>query len=373
MAAPSLSEPTLEIATGRFEKAVQFSKYTSFGNTFIIVDETEQPLDSDAHRAAFARWALNKDFGIGGTDNVLYLRTADGVDLPADGRPADVVFRIFEYDGAETLSCGNGLLSTAAFLHRLTGRHQWGVLTELPSGRPKLVQVGIGDTPGRTWVEAGWPRPTSTELYRRSGPEPQSAIDEVPPLRVPLPQGEEWAAGLPAQVSLSGLLTYTGEPHLVLFEGSGFPAEMASRIWVEPPAAGGGWLGLPEPPSLAASCQLVHHLGSYVDRHYRDLFPQGVHLNFARVREPDVVEYRTWERAINRETLACGSGAVAMAHIGRAYGLIEGTAFTFWPHRCRWYLSDASLRVHESDTGLQLSGSPRLVCEGMAPKLPKEV
>jgi len=73
-------------------RELDFAKYTSFGNTFIIVDETLTPLEDDVQRAAFARWALNGDFGIGGTDNVLYLRRAEG--RAEDG--ADFVFRIFE-------------------------------------------------------------------------------------------------------------------------------------------------------------------------------------------------------------------------------------------------------------------------------------
>lgn len=370
MATTGLSELAAERVTGERGRAVGFSKYTSFGNTFLIVDESDDPQPDDAQRARFARWALNQDFGIGGTDNVLYLRAAGQDERSADGEPADVVFRIFEYDGSETLSCGNGLLSTAAYLGRRTGGGEWRILTELPSGRPKLVRVGIGERPDRTWVEIGWARPAPAGLYRRARPA-QAAIDQVPPLPVPLPAEAEWAAGLPEHVTLSGLLTYTGEPHLVLFEGHGFPAELAASIWVDPAAGAAGW-GLADTPEMAASRRLVHHLGSEVNRRYRHLFPQGVHLNFARIRSDAVVEYRTWERAIDCETLACGSGTVAMAHVARTHGLMAGTAFTFWPHRCRWYRREASLGVAETDRGYRLTGSPELVCEGVAANVAAE-
>ena len=350
----------------RFEDGIQFTKYTSFGNTFLIVNEAKNPLPDDEHRAAFARWALNRDFGIGGADNVLYLRRADSTERSADGRRADFVFRIFEVDGSETLSCGNGLLSTAAYLHEVTGAERWRMLTEVPSGSPKLTEVGVTGTPGGTWVNVGWPRPVAETLYRRAGSVPQDAIDEVPPLAVPLPRHEPWAAGLPAEVVLSGLLTFTGEPHMVLFEELGFPAELSGTLWADPgPEAR---IGQPDTQEMADSRALVHFLGGYVNRTYRSMFPLGVHLNFARLRDTGTIEYRTWERAIDCETLACGSGTVAMTHVGRSRGVVDGTELTFWPHRCRWYQPAAALTVWQTDGGFLVGGAPRLVCTGVAPK-----
>ena len=72
---------------------------------------------------------------MGGTDNVLYLSAVDAVSRTGtETKPPDFVFRIFEHDGAETLSCGNGLLSTAAALHAATGGTRWGVLRNCRPG-----------------------------------------------------------------------------------------------------------------------------------------------------------------------------------------------------------------------------------------------
>lgn len=333
---------------------LHFVKYTSFGNTFIIVDESLTPLADDEQRAAFARWALNGDFGIGGTDNVLYLSRAES--------GADIVFRIFEHDGSETLSCGNGLLSTAAVLSRTYDGDTWGVFTEMPTGRPRRVEVGLAEG-GRTWVNVGRPRATSAELFNRPGPAPASGIDEVDGLTVPLPPG----IGLPESVALSGHLVFTGEPHLVLISGHGLPAVVGDRLYVslEP---GDGAVGTPPTEEMRASSRLVDHIGRYVNDNYRDLFPQGVHLNFARILGSEgPIEYRTYERAIDIETLACGSGAVAMAYVAQELGLLPRAATTLWPHRCRWHLPDASLGVEETGTGFVLTGRPRLVCAGTVP------
>jgi diaminopimelate epimerase len=347
---------------------LHFTKYTSFGNTFIVVDETLTPLADDAQRAAFARWALNGDFGVGGTDNVLYLRRVTG------DSDADFVFRIFEHDGSETLSCGNGLLSTAAALQRGYGGSRWGVLTEMPTGDPKLVHVGVDDAPGKTWVNVGWPRATPAELFNRAGPPPTSGIDRVDDLEVPLPRDLPWAAGLPDTVVLSGSLNFTGEPHLVLVSGRGLPSVLEERLYpvVDHGDGHGSRIGLPDTPEMRASNRLVDHIGRHVNEAYRDRFPQGVHLNFARILDSSgLIEYRTYERAIDIETLACGSGAVAMAYVAAEAGLLSGSETTFWPHRCRWYQPDASLSVRRTDSGFVLTGQPRLVCAGLVPRSPE--
>jgi diaminopimelate epimerase len=340
------------------EPELQFVKYTSFGNTFIIVDETRTPLADDAQRAAFARWALNGDFGIGGTDNVLYLQRSSTLQRSsqraADGE-SHYVFRIFEIDGSETLSCGNGLLSTAAALHRAHGGRQWQVLTEIPTGRPRPVQIGADPDTGETWVNVGWPRAAPAELINRPEPAPASGIDEIGNLVVP------------ETVRLSGYLVFTGEPHLVLISGHGLPSSIEDRLFIDAEGA----IGRPDNAEMRATKELVHHIGSYVNATYRHLFPQGVHLNFARIRG-GLIEYRTWERAINCETLACGSGAVAMAYVGQRLGLIPRATTTFWPHRCRWYQPDASLSVTETRSGFVLTGQPRLVCRGVVPLSPLE-
>jgi diaminopimelate epimerase len=343
--------------------ALRFMKYTSFGNTFIIVDETLTPLRDDEERAGFARWVLNGDFGVGGTDNVLYLsRPPDGPSEPA----GDFVFRIFEQDGSETLSCGNGLLCTAAVLHRLHGGREWGVFTELPTGQPKLVHLGVDNSSGTTWLNVGWPRSTPGELFNRDGPPQPSGIDAVDALFVPLSRDVEWSQGLPDAVVLSGHLSFTGEPHLVLISGQGLPSVLEERLYPSLEVERGpNLIGRPPTAAMRASNRLVDHIGKYVNETCRARFPQGVHLNFARVLDRSgLIEYRTYERAIDCETLACGSGAVAMAYVARVLGLVSGSETTFWPHRCRWYQPEASLKVTEAESGFMLTGQPRMVCVG---------
>lgn len=361
---------------------VQFVKYSTLGNTFIIVDETVTPLGSDGERAAFARWALEDHFGVGGSDNVLYLHRASGgmadASDPAsekrrgparaeDSASADFSFRIFEHDGAETLSCGNGLLSTAALLRRMHPGREWRVLTEIPSGAPKVVSIGVGPSHHEAWVRFGRPRPTPADLFAKRGAPSESGMDRVENLAVPSAPGLEIAPECSKGFVFSAFLVFTGEPHLVAFPGCGLPS--ALERWLFPGSACDDALASVGPvlsPEMRSSSLLVDFIGRHVNEAYRWLFPQGVHLNFARVRDPEgVIEYRTYERAIDRETLACGSGAVATAFVARALGLVTGSQITLWPHRCRWHLGDASLSVSETKAGFLLTGRPRLIYTGV--------
>lgn len=46
---------------------------------------------------------------------------------------------------------------------------------------------------------------------------------------------------------------------------------------------------------------------------YHDRFPAGTNTNFAQVLDDGVIEVRTYERGVENETLACGTGVVAVA------------------------------------------------------------
>jgi diaminopimelate epimerase len=58
----------------------------------------------------------------------------------------------------------------------------------------------------------------------------------------------------------------------------------------------------------------VHRLGSAI-RHHVHFAPKGTNVNFTSVRGPGEIAVRTYERGVEGETLACGTGVVACALI----------------------------------------------------------
>jgi len=66
----------------------------------------------------------------------------------------------------------------------------------------------------------------------------------------------------------------------------------------------------------------VFHLGRML-RHHAQYQPAGTNANFVAAIDPHALEIRTYERGVEDETLACGTGAVASALISAWKGLVE--------------------------------------------------
>jgi diaminopimelate epimerase len=66
----------------------------------------------------------------------------------------------------------------------------------------------------------------------------------------------------------------------------------------------------------------VARLGAAV-RHHRDFQPAGTNANFVHVEADGVVRVRTYERGVEGETLACGTGMVASALVAAKLGRVR--------------------------------------------------
>ena len=105
----------------------------------------------------------------------------------------------------------------------------------------------------------------------------------------------------------------------------------------------------------------VFHIGRII-RYHPQYQPEGTNANFVEVIDKNTIRVRTYERGVEDETLACGTGAVASALISSWKGLIESPVNV----RVR---SGESLKIyfHKTDHGFEdiyLEGKAKVVYEG---------
>ena len=66
----------------------------------------------------------------------------------------------------------------------------------------------------------------------------------------------------------------------------------------------------------------VRKLGSLI-RHHQEFMPAGTNVNFVMPLEGGGYKVRTYERGVENETMACGTGAVAVALIAAVKGMAD--------------------------------------------------
>lgn len=107
--------------------------------------------------------------------------------------------------------------------------------------------------------------------------------------------------------------------------------DVATSVPTVRPGAGETHLGF----ALAGVPHVVIACGSPLDKadvagrgaalRYDPAFPDGANVNFAESAGDGSWRYRTYERGVEAETLACGTGAVATAVLLKEWGLADGS------------------------------------------------
>jgi diaminopimelate epimerase len=97
---------------------------------------------------------------------------------------------------------------------------------------------------------------------------------------------------------------------------------------------------------------------------YHGLFkPAGTNVNFIQIENRHKLHIRTYERGVEGETLACGTGSVAGALVAGALGAVFSPVevHTFSGEK----LTVSFERSAEEFTGIHLEGKAEVICEGM--------
>ena len=354
---------------------IEVVKSSCFGNNFLIYDATEEGILEEMHFAEFARQVTDPQFGIG-ADNFLVIQDCSEAELKVINSvhgywkkipraSADYVFRMFEPDGQEALCCGNGLMCIANYMSE---RHQVEtarIMTEIPLATVNVTTIGFTKSKSYGWVNLGNPRRLPAEI-RTQAPSDRNVgkIQTINNLHIKFRNRDLEPFSKDTELVLSGHLIFTGEPHLVLLlDDEDSPlAGLSDAFFAHGEGDHGAGLLLKRRSGFGT--WLVDHIGQYINTHYRDRFPAGISVNFARKDQSrSSIEYRCYERGVYKETLACGTGAVAVAYIVKHFHGYEGNSIKILPHRCRWFKPHALMAVNNTKNGWVLEGQPDIVAE----------
>ncbi len=243
---------------------MELYKYHGAGNDFLLYDARTAPEAFPAERIAAL---CDRHTGIG-SDGLMVLSEAPGYDFRME---------FFNPDGSGGMMCGNGGRCIVAFArdrgiapaadgsyHFLApdGPHTAWLLSD--DGPVKTVRLGMKDvTEYRTVsLAAGESGAAAGGSHTPVIPSATTVISDL--IR-----------------NLSGWFLDTGTRHFVLF------VDKVSEVDVE-------------------------GLGRTI-RHLPEFGPVGVNVNFVEVIGPDEIAVRTFEKGVEAETLACGTGITASA------------------------------------------------------------
>ena len=251
---------------------MRFSKLQATGNDFILVDAfTER---RKAEWGELARAMCDRHFGVG----------ADGLILVQNSTSADLKMRLFNPDGSEAEVSGNGLRCFAKYaiekgftgkMPSRAGQSTRSLSIETLSGVRKVKAYMSKNKVNRAEVNMGLPR------FRPEQIPVEVKVDIIPVLDYPLVIDRK---------KLTLAFVSMGNPHAVSF-----------------------------PPRPVADFPLTE-IGPKVERH--SMFPRKTNFEVARVLSREKIEARVWERGVG-ETLACGSGACAIAVAARLLDYVD--------------------------------------------------
>lgn len=238
-----------------------FTKLHGAGNDFVVVEPDER----DRDWPALARRMCDRHFGVG----------ADGLLLALPSQSADLRMRVFNPDGSEAEMCGNGVRCVARYAveRGLVASERFSLETVAGVLAVEVFRDSAGVVT-RARASMGRPRFHPQEV--------PVSLEAEPPLR-------NVSLVVDGQTVAVTILSM-GNPHAVHF-------------WARP-----------------VSAYPLAQVGPKMERH--PVFPNRTNYEIARVVDRGRIEARVWERGAG-ETLACGSGACAVAVAARILHLVD--------------------------------------------------
>ncbi len=224
---------------------ITFTKMHGLGNDYLFIDGAKFPIDDPAE---LSRRMSHRHLGVG----------ADGIILVLPGNDAEFQMRIFNADGSEAETCGNGIRCFAKYVYerKMTAKTEFVIDTLAGPNRVVLA------------AESG-----SVVSVRSNMGQPKFDRAEIPMLGAPGRVLEEELELDDRTVKIT--CANIGNPHAVIF------VDDATRV----PLA---------------------EIGPKVEHHPK--FPQRTNVEFVTVTDRRNIVMRIWERG-SGITMASGSGS----------------------------------------------------------------
>ena len=240
--------------------AMEFYKVHGIGNDYVLLDAGKL---GERDWPALAIAMSDRHFGVG----------SDGILVVGPSKVADFQYRMWNPDGSQSEMCGNGIRGAAKYLY--------------DSGQVRGSCVAIDTLAGIRVLDIT-ARNGKAEMMRVAMGVPILEAARIPVVAdtSPVVDYPLEAAGQQLRITCVSM----GNPHAVLFIA-----------------------GDPEDYPLET-------IGPKVEHH--PMFPKRVNFEVCRVVDRGHIVQRTWERGAG-ETLACGTGASAVAVAAQLNGLAD--------------------------------------------------
>jgi diaminopimelate epimerase len=279
---------------------VPFWKMNGSGNDFVVVDNRES-IVAQLNKSEWTRLVCRPRISIG-ADGVVFIESLSGA--PESGKPSPHFrWQYFNADGSEGEMCGNGAMCGARFaIDRGIAPNP--CVFETPSGVVQATLRANMSTP-TVWLDL-----------------PDTGLVE-PDVQIEL-EGECMVVH---RIDV-------GVPHVVLFDddADAWPAGRRFETW-----------------------------GRAIRRHPR-FAPAGTNVNVVSLRDDGTLRMRTYERGVEAETLACGTGAVASSVVASMLGLAASPVTVRTSSGCPLWVELE--RVAGRASGVRLGGNAMLVAAG---------
>jgi len=179
---------------------------------------------------------------------------------------ADCAIDIFNKDGSRVGACGNASRCVAHLIIEESGNYKISIETDHDilecKKKDDKIEVNMG-IPRFNWRQIPLKREVKSNKFR-----------------IKYPKIENWEFGV----------VNIGNPHLITF---------IDHIIED---------------------ELFFEVGPFLEKH--PLFPEKINVEFAHIIAPNHIKVRVWERGVG-ETMACGSGACAVAAMAMKKSLID--------------------------------------------------